>query len=617
MIVSQTALATQWRTGIAYVMKQEHWLCRYRNIGEVTYHYEDNPFATYLTSAYVAIQFFGGGTGVISPQNSAETALVFLFIVLGTLLWAVFVGAVCSIQTNIDEADQQYFTSLDRVNYLMSDLKLDPFTRRAAREYLKNTRAAIKRQSYPEVINCFVNSNKIHSSLAAGLGIALLHKVSYFKDLADEIDRPLFCDGDEVRVLPTRVIHVASGKSILRIEAGAKASAWESTRDNTGVRDTTLFQSVVNDTNNMTRLRLRPQLEQHGEIIDLGTDVAHGHRRFFLEQDSPSGKQPLRRAISKARSRVSPMRHDGTSTVANGRCGVRFANVRRGDIPEEEHSFLPLLALKLQRRVYGPKERIPATDLQSKSRFAHTTPPACLLRVANKTNCSLTPRASPSTAAPVVVKGVVGKNGQILNQGKIFGEDFIVGSENLRDRRPVTSMSFVETAALTRKDLDEICLSYPTCAAKIRRTAMVYALERALPHAAEYHAAHRSRKYPMGLLKGETRERWAAALDFVLNTSTEPLAVRKQPHFADRVQQKMLRHLVGITGQPLKKIETNKLSEMAVKGFIEAAKGSASSSLQSATLADVIDRQVKMQEGQERLSAEVRELKELLLHQVR
>ena len=38
--------------------------------------------------------------------------------------------------------------------------------------------------------------------------------------------------------------------------------------------------------------------------------------------------------------------------------GVSFVNVRRNAIPEEEHAFLSRVALKLQRRVFAPKERI-------------------------------------------------------------------------------------------------------------------------------------------------------------------------------------------------------------------------------------------------------------------
>ena len=85
---------------------RQHWMCRYRALGEVAYNYQSSPFSVYISCAYVAIQMFGGGTGNISPQNDAENIVAFACVVGGTMLWAIFVGAVCSVQTNLDPAEQ-------------------------------------------------------------------------------------------------------------------------------------------------------------------------------------------------------------------------------------------------------------------------------------------------------------------------------------------------------------------------------------------------------------------------------------------------------------------------------------------------------------------------------
>ena len=98
-------------------------MCRYRESGDVLYHFKQGAFSVYLTCAYVAIQMFGGGTlchgtpadmryddvagtGSISPQNDVESLVAFVCVVLGTMLWAIFTGAVCSVQTNLDPAEQ-------------------------------------------------------------------------------------------------------------------------------------------------------------------------------------------------------------------------------------------------------------------------------------------------------------------------------------------------------------------------------------------------------------------------------------------------------------------------------------------------------------------------------
>ena len=51
----------------------------------------------------------------------------------------------------------------------------------------------------------------------------------YFRAIADEISKPLFGDGDEVRVERTRVVHVPTGKFAPRVEAGAHfpAVTWQ------------------------------------------------------------------------------------------------------------------------------------------------------------------------------------------------------------------------------------------------------------------------------------------------------------------------------------------------------------------------------------------------------
>ena len=170
-------MAIRWRVSEDTAYNQQHWICRYRAVGEVYYHYQEAPLALYLTCAYCAIQMFGGGTGTIGPQNDPENVFVFFCVIAGTMLWAIFVGAVCSIQTNIDPAEQEYLDSLDRLNYLMNDLAIPSLTRQRAREYLMNTKAAIKRSTYPDVIAKFENSSRLHSELAAGLGATLLHRV--------------------------------------------------------------------------------------------------------------------------------------------------------------------------------------------------------------------------------------------------------------------------------------------------------------------------------------------------------------------------------------------------------------------------------------------------------
>ena len=195
-------------------------------------------------------------------------------------------------------------------------------------------------------------------------------------------------------------------------------------------------------------------------------------------------------------SEAAPRQPSYTAQAGQQR-GICFVNVKANSIPEEEHSFLAEVALKLRRKVYAPKERLVPDGLQ------------------------------------IIMKGIVGQNGDILRQGDVFGIDMIISSEELRDTRPITCISYVEVAALSREDLEEVRSNFPTVSGILHKAAMVLALGNAMPHAASHKAA-RACPFPLGGLHGKVRQRWAAALAYTLNASKEPLAVRRERPSASR-----------------------------------------------------------------------------------
>ena len=61
-----------------------------------------------------------------------------------------------------------------------------------------------------------------------------------------------------------------------------------------------------------------------------------------------------------------------------------------------------------------------------------------------------------SRDATARAQGIVGQNGDILRKGDVFGLDMVLSSDGLRDRRALMCISYVEVAALTRSDLEEV-----------------------------------------------------------------------------------------------------------------------------------------------------------------
>ena len=78
----------------------------------------------------------------------------------------------------------------------------------------------------------------------------------------------------------------------------------------------------------------------------------------------------------------------------------------------------------------------------------------------------------PASAMYIVQKGVVAKQGQVLSQGRFFGEDIIMKA----GRRPylVRALTFVDCFSLRKKDLERILESadYSGMRKKIRRAAL-------------------------------------------------------------------------------------------------------------------------------------------------
>lgn len=68
---------------------------------------------------------FGGGTGDIGPANRAEYILFFFCLMLGTVLWAIFVGTICGLISNADPNDIEYNQLLDSFNYFLRCLQTD------------------------------------------------------------------------------------------------------------------------------------------------------------------------------------------------------------------------------------------------------------------------------------------------------------------------------------------------------------------------------------------------------------------------------------------------------------------------------------------------------------
>jgi hypothetical protein len=136
-----------------------------------------------------------------------------------------------------------------------------------------------------------------------------------------------------------------------------------------------------------TKLKLSSEVERPGATINLMLDVDPDSRHFGIDTAGrtyhrrdrarrafalhvPGTDQIVKTANAIQSTIATGAKHlvhaggDTSTTTSEGHDGVRFVNIRRDTIPPDEHGFLARLALKLERRVYAPKEALVPEDLQ-------------------------------------------------------------------------------------------------------------------------------------------------------------------------------------------------------------------------------------------------------------
>ena len=82
----------------------------------------------------------------------------------------------------------------------------------------------------------------------------------------------------------------------------------------------------------------------------------------------------------------------------------------------------------------------------------------------------------------------------MLLAGTFWGEDMIVSSAALRDKRPASCLTYLEIATLARSDLEDALVKFPNSEREIRISALKIAMQRAAQIIADHlQAQHATR----------------------------------------------------------------------------------------------------------------------------
>jgi len=112
--------------------------------------------------------------------------------------------------------------------------------------------------------------------------------------------------------------------------------------------------------------------------------------------------------------------------------------------------------------------------------FLHGVESECLVKLAARlARIGYPPKERiNSSSLTIMMRGIAARGGDLLRSGSTWGDDMILSAKVLRDTRPATALTYVETISLQREDLDDVLADYPASKRVVQASAMRLALKR-------------------------------------------------------------------------------------------------------------------------------------------
>eukprot|EP00405_Crypthecodinium_cohnii_P035180 CAMPEP_0206528080 /NCGR_PEP_ID=MMETSP0325_2-20121206/1739_1 /ASSEMBLY_ACC=CAM_ASM_000347 /TAXON_ID=2866 /ORGANISM="Crypthecodinium cohnii, Strain Seligo" /LENGTH=527 /DNA_ID=CAMNT_0054023629 /DNA_START=719 /DNA_END=2302 /DNA_ORIENTATION=+ len=108
---------------------------------------------------YVACLYFTSytitsvGYGDIGPKNIIETIVATVMIIVSGISWAVVLGQVSGIVSNLGSEEQEFRSRMDELNSMMEDRVMDPTMRQRLRTFFLSNRSARRRNRQRQIIS--------------------------------------------------------------------------------------------------------------------------------------------------------------------------------------------------------------------------------------------------------------------------------------------------------------------------------------------------------------------------------------------------------------------------------------------------------------------------------
>jgi len=148
---------------------------------------KDSAWKLYVVCLYfTSYTITSVGYGDIGPQNTVETIVCTIMIIVSGVSWAVVLGEVSGIVANMDSDEKKFRGIMDELNYMMSDRVIPPDMRRRLRNFFLSNKLAQRRARHMRIIETM--SPGLQGEVVMELNRVWISKVSFLNSILQEAE---------------------------------------------------------------------------------------------------------------------------------------------------------------------------------------------------------------------------------------------------------------------------------------------------------------------------------------------------------------------------------------------------------------------------------------------
>lgn len=185
-------LANLWALTLVMVDESEglpRWIDGFEELDKnVEAKTKDTPWKIYMQSLYfTSYTVTSVGYGDIGPQNTVETLVSIIMIVVSGVSWAVVLGEVCGIISQMRPDESAFRSTMDELNHMMQDRMVPRDMRRRLRSFFLSKKVADRRERQVQIIDSM--SAGLQGQLVMWLNRMWISKVSFLNQILHDADR--------------------------------------------------------------------------------------------------------------------------------------------------------------------------------------------------------------------------------------------------------------------------------------------------------------------------------------------------------------------------------------------------------------------------------------------